>query len=283
MFGKLLKYDFRSMFKQFAFVWPAALVLAFINRFTLSGLDSTSAVGETTAGIAMFAYVGIMIAMFVVAVIFTIQRFYKGLLGDEGYLMHTLPVRPWQLIGSKLLTAVVTTVLSILVALLSIFLIVSQRPGADIADFFRLFWNIFRAWNIDTHAAANATHAILWIIEFLLFILVGMAAGYLHIYLSMAIGHLFNKRRVMISVVAYIGIDVALSVLLSIMGNTGVLSQFGDWVNSVGHDLSIRNGGSAGWGGFHLIIWTLIASQLLPCAIYYAGTEHILRKRLNLE
>ena len=27
MFGKLLKYDFRSMFKQFAFIWPAALVL----------------------------------------------------------------------------------------------------------------------------------------------------------------------------------------------------------------------------------------------------------------
>jgi len=28
MFWKLLKYDFRSMFKQFAFIWPAALALA---------------------------------------------------------------------------------------------------------------------------------------------------------------------------------------------------------------------------------------------------------------
>ena len=28
MFGKLLKYDFRSMWKQFAFIWPAALALA---------------------------------------------------------------------------------------------------------------------------------------------------------------------------------------------------------------------------------------------------------------
>ena len=32
MFGKLLKYDFRSMFKQFAFIWPATLVLAVINH-----------------------------------------------------------------------------------------------------------------------------------------------------------------------------------------------------------------------------------------------------------
>ena len=31
MFGKLLKYDFRSMWKQFAFIWPAALALALVN------------------------------------------------------------------------------------------------------------------------------------------------------------------------------------------------------------------------------------------------------------
>ena len=52
MFGKLLKYDFRSMLKQFAFIWPAALALAVINRFTLSGLESTSATGETVAAVA---------------------------------------------------------------------------------------------------------------------------------------------------------------------------------------------------------------------------------------
>ena len=124
MFGKLLKYDFRSMLKQFAFIWPAALVLAVINRFTLNGLDSSSAVGETTAGITMLVYVAILVAMFAVTMIFVIQRFFKGLLGDEGYLMHTLPVRPWELIGSKLLCAVATTLLSIVVAICSILFIV---------------------------------------------------------------------------------------------------------------------------------------------------------------
>ena len=28
MLGKLLKYDLRSMLKEFAFIWPAALVMA---------------------------------------------------------------------------------------------------------------------------------------------------------------------------------------------------------------------------------------------------------------
>lgn len=35
MLGKLLKYDFRSMWKQFSVIWPAALILAFLNRFTM--------------------------------------------------------------------------------------------------------------------------------------------------------------------------------------------------------------------------------------------------------
>ena len=83
MFGKLLKYDFRSMLKQFAFIWPAALALAVINRFTLSGLESTSATGETVAAVAMMVFVAIMIAMFVITLIFVIQRFYKGLLGTR--------------------------------------------------------------------------------------------------------------------------------------------------------------------------------------------------------
>ena len=135
MFGKLLKYDCRSMLKQFGFIWPAALALALINRFTLGGLDGSSAVGETAAGIAMLVYVAILMAMFVIAVIFVIQRFYKGLLGDEGYLMHTLPVKPWQLVASKLLTAVLATMASVLVAVGSIFLIAPmgwsdlQLPG----------------------------------------------------------------------------------------------------------------------------------------------------------
>ena len=101
MFGRLVKYDFRSMFKQFGFIWPAALALALVNHFTINGLDSTSTVGETTAGISMLVYVAILMAMFIVALVFAIQRFFKGLLGDEGYLMHTLPVRPWQLIGAN--------------------------------------------------------------------------------------------------------------------------------------------------------------------------------------
>ena len=32
MLGKLLKYDIRAMWKQFSIIWPAALIIALINR-----------------------------------------------------------------------------------------------------------------------------------------------------------------------------------------------------------------------------------------------------------
>ena len=45
MLGKLLKYDFRAMWKQFSIVWPAALAIALINRFTLPWQGNTSLLG----------------------------------------------------------------------------------------------------------------------------------------------------------------------------------------------------------------------------------------------
>lgn len=48
-----------------------------------------------------------VMALAAVTVVVIVYRFYKNLLGSEGYLMHTLPVTVHQLIWSKLIAAVV--------------------------------------------------------------------------------------------------------------------------------------------------------------------------------
>ena len=264
MFGKLLKYDFRSMWKQFAFIWPAALVLAVVNRFTLDGLDSSSSVGETTAGVAMLVYVAILMAMFIVAVIFTIQRFYKGLLGDEGYLMHTLPVKPWQLVASKLLCAVAATAVNVAVAILSMLLIIPWSKE-DVQEVLQAFRYLFSHWNIQ------ATEMTVAVLEFALCTLVSLAVGYLHLYLAMALGHLFNKNRVAMSVVAFI----ALQVVVSILGNM-ILPPINELISPLVHNFQ-------GLEGFHAAMWFGIAIELAASAVYFAGTNYILHHRLNLE
>ena len=110
MLGKLLKYDFRSMWKQFSVIWPAALILAFINRFTVFGIHNPggSVLGEWMGVASMGLFGGVCFTMVILSAVFVLTRFYKGLLGDEGYLMHTLPVHSWQLVLSKLICALVT-------------------------------------------------------------------------------------------------------------------------------------------------------------------------------
>ena len=266
MFGKLLKYDFRSMFKQFAFIWPAALGLAIVNHFTINSfVTSSTAVGETTAGIAMLVYVAILIAMFVVALVFTCQRFYKGLLGDEGYLMHTLPVKPWQLIGSKLLCTVITTFLSVVVALLSVLLLLPWEKET-FQEIFQGIRYIFTHWNIQ------ATHGVIGFLEFCLLMMTSFAVGYLQIYLALSIGHLFNKHRSAATFIAFIAINAVVSTLLGRFLSPAFDIIF-DGVNLI-VDSVVR---------FHSVMWIAIASELVLCAVYFAGTEFILRKKLNLE
>jgi len=270
MFGRLLKYDFRSMCKQFGFIWPAALLLAAVNRFTLSGLDANGSLEETIAGIAMLVYIAILMAMFVISVIFVIQRFFKGLLGDEGYLMHTLPVRPWELIGSKLICAVVMTLISIVVAILSIFIIV--LPG-NFHEFAREFFGMF-SW-LWSNFDGDVFNAILAFAEILLLLLTGMAQGYVMLYLAMAIGHLFHKNRVAMSVIAYIGIHAVMSTCFSMLGHL-----FWDMIHGF---VQRFFWGPVGWRDIHQSLWITILCTAAISALYFFFTDYILRNKLNLE
>ncbi len=268
MFGKLLKYDFRSMLKQFALVWPAALALALVNRFTIKHLiTSSTSVGETVSGIAMLVYVAILIAMFVLAVMFIVQRFYKGLLGDEGYLMFTLPVRSWQLIGSKLICAVVVASVSILVAIASILLIV-PISGADLQA----------AWR-EMLAYIGTGDFIRSMLTLLLSFLLDMARGFLLLYLAMAVGHLFSKNRVLWSFVAYIGITIAgnlVEVQVDQILTPGLHSAaFGLIVNGFDILPTITPSTSE--------LWISLAVSAAFSALYFALTNYILKHRLNLE
>ncbi|MCI8688414.1 MAG: hypothetical protein HFF57_08920, partial [Lawsonibacter sp.] len=57
MLLRLLKYDFRAMWKQFSLIWGAALALALANRFSIFWDVDDHAIGlsdTTTSGITVF-------------------------------------------------------------------------------------------------------------------------------------------------------------------------------------------------------------------------------------
>lgn len=262
MLGKLLKYDIRAMWKQFSMIWPAALIIALINRFTLPfNQGSGNEVGvksELLAVITITVFVGVMCAMFVVAMVFVLTRFYRGLLGDEGYLMHTLPVQTWQLVLSKLICAVIVTVLNVVVSFLAMFLMMPINWTAlfDVIQWQRLLQGLMKQ-----------PDALLYLGEFFLLCGTALALMVTIVYLSMSIGHLFHRRRVLMSVVAFFALDIAGNLIISFINELGMLR----FLNKM-----------AEWGG-HTGFWVGIVLLLIPAVLMFLATSYLLKHRLNLE
>ena len=263
MLRKLLKYDFRSMWKQFAILWPAALALGLINRFTLPQADrANDALSSLLTMVPILVFTAVMIAMGVIALLYVIQRFYRGLLGDEGYLMHTLPVRPGQLIASKLICAVVMTVISGIVALAAIFLMV-PATWQEMAEIFPAMGQFLREFGV---------HGVLLLVEILLLFLLWIATGYLHLYLAMALGHLASKHRVAMSALAYLGINVLGTIALNIL-------TYVDFPLDIRLDVLMGSPIAA----THAVLLVLVLGSAAICALFFAITAYILGKHLNLE
>lgn len=257
MLGKLLKYDFRAMWKQFSIVWPAALAIALINRFTLPWQGDTSLLGSQADSllgvVTIMAFVSVLVAMFVTGMIFVIRRFYSGLLGDEGYLMHTLPVHTWLLVLSKLICALAVTVLNAAVSVLAMFLLAP-------IDWTGLFDLVM--WKRLVQGLAEQPGAVLYLVEFCLMVAAGLTLMITMVYLSMALGHLFHRRRVLMSVAAFFVLDIAGNVILSLWDELGL--PF------------LEPGG-------HLAMWAVTGLMLLPALGMFLATSYLLKRHLNLE
>ena len=107
MLGKLLKYEIKAMGRVmlplYAVMVFAACLFAFNLRLNMSGVAKF--IVDRFAIVTGFLFGAAVLAVFVVMVIIVIQRFYKNLLGTEGYLMFTLPARTHEHILSKAISS----------------------------------------------------------------------------------------------------------------------------------------------------------------------------------
>ena len=261
MLFKLLKYDLRSMWKQLSLVWGAALVLALVNRLThsLGFMFRARDFENHIAAITAFALMAVFVTMFIISVVFVLQRFYRGLLGGEGYLMHTLPVRTWELVASKMICAIVTYIGSGIVAVLSILLMITT-------DWWEFFFN-FPLWTDILRGIIAHPDIIPFALEVCLLALAAIVQGVAAFYLAMALGHLFSRRRVLASIVSYIGIYILLSKVYNRVFSWNLVRLLIDTVE----------------GSVHTSLITASAVILIPAVVFLAAVYWILEHKLNLE
>jgi hypothetical protein len=217
MLGKLLKYELKSTSRIFGLCYGALLVLSVFSglmfRFFDNGDGRLADFLESVTAISSMLYVFLIGAICLLTFVLVLQRFYKNLLQQEGYLMHTLPVSMASHIGSKILAALLWTIVSAVVIALSlgIFAIAMER-------FFD--WSEFLAYLPDM--VSMTLHALGRVYEcpsgaavllLVLSVVTGCAAFYLFCYLCLAIGHLASKRKLLCSFGAYLGLSVVLEVV----------------------------------------------------------------------
>ncbi|PKM87703.1 MAG: hypothetical protein CVU87_09105 [Firmicutes bacterium HGW-Firmicutes-12] len=266
MLSKLLKYEIKATGRIFLPLFLALLIFALITRL-ISPLGPEE--WNTTAIISMIIYIIIMVGMFVTTLIMMIQRFYKNLLSDEGYLMLTLPVKPWKHIVSKLLVSMFWVVTSGIVAITSI-LIITLEIGeiTKLAMQFRIIYH---------QALADLGPSIyLLAFEIIIGILIGLASCILIVYASIAIGHLFSQHKMLASFGAFIGLTTLSQIFFMLISIVPGNFYFPN-IHITSHDFI----------GMQTLIQLAVAYGIiltgLLCAAYFAVTNFILSKRLNLE
>ena len=122
MINKLIKNEFKATARIFLGIYIVFVSLLTVERLSILGSTYLHNIGGIISTISSFfvSFTTILsvvgtIALLISPTIYSIYRFYKNLLCDEGYLSFTLPVTPSQHILSKLIVASIWTIASFVV------------------------------------------------------------------------------------------------------------------------------------------------------------------------
>lgn len=277
MLGKLIKYDLKSMSRAFVPMWLIAPVVALMLSFSIRGTvawANTSRLGSLFVlgnglllAIMGILFFGALVGLFVMTIVFVIQRFWNGLLKEEGYLMFTLPVKTWELVVSKALTATLVSGISIIMGIFS-GVILAVFSTEEVIRSLSMAWKYVFSEIIDLGPT-------FWlnVLLFILLLILGTAQSIYHAYAAMSIGHLFQTHKVIGSCVSYIGI----SIIVSIIGNivNAVISTAIPDINYWSYDLMEMMSTA--------YLLYMILATFVELVAYHVITERILSKKLNLE
>jgi len=276
MLARLMKYEIKATARWFLPLYATMLIIALINGFTLYSpfmvteytftnppADNSAAfpsgsfqlaVKGTVSSFLMAIYVMMFIGIFAVTLIIVIQRFYKSLLGSEGYLMFTLPVEAWQHVLNKLIVSMIWCFLSLMVVFGSLCILVPKEELAILAS--------------DLKSIADSLGTVA-VVKIAIGSVLGFASSILQIYTAISLGQLFNKHKLLISFGMYIGISSVLQFVSSL-------------IIVIFTGLTYRPGISA-----ELQISRTLNPMLFIAVVSAAGffilTSYLLKRKLNLE
>lgn len=279
MLGKVFKYEMKSLARWFlpllAGFFAVTLLCKFSFEMTSFG-GTPSRIAAVIAVLFAMLYGLFVAALFVLTAVFIVVHFYKTMTGGCGYLSHTLPVKTRTLIHAKLLTAIVWPLIACAVLALSVLILVLGHisPG----EIFGILRSMMQDVSLMFRQMAAELHISLplFVAEWWICLIASLISAPLMVYVSIAMGQLFLKHRLLCSVLVFFGIYAVLQIvttaaILAIGGGSMLLAggtdQGPQWQASV----------------IQLFMLAMVFLSVGPAVVYYMATNYIFSKKLNLE
>lgn len=275
MLRKLIKYEFKATGRFMLLMYGLLLALSALMSVGLAlNLDEVMAnigqefqLGGLLIGILVFMIIALFVVMNVVVLsgmfFYSISRFKNNLLGNEGYLMHTLPVKTRDNILSKNIVSVIWTILSVVAVGISYFILFL---GISETNIFKELLNVLSQIDWRAHYVGET---LIILAEFAVLMLLTIINTYFHIYASMSIGYSSNTHRAAKSIGVYILISIA-SNIFEVM----LLSPFAIFGIAVEAMISYSP---------HIVLWYGMITTAITTVIYYFITHYFMSKKLNLQ
>lgn len=270
MLSKLLKYEMKSTARIFLPLFAVILFISGINRISMM-FFSDSPFFQIPQALLIAVYVFSVIAAFVACLIVTILRFYKNLLGTEGYLMFTLPVSAAEHILSKFLSSLIWMLSTLIIIIFSVFILLPDYSWlGQISE----IWALLKQ-QAESQLGFNLT---LFVILVLLLALVSLISFIMQVYVSISIGQLSNNHKLLIS----FGVFLCLYLIHQVLMTVGIIVVGYGMYDTL--QSAITNSSLPPMG--NILVPLFILQISLDAAISIAAfltARHLLDKKLNLE
>ena len=273
MLGKLLKYEFRATGRSMLPVLGVMTLLVALANVSVRVLDKN--IGGFLAvlfGLIIFATVIAVIAAEIMPIVVMVTRFYRNLLGGEGYLMHTLPASVHSLVWSKLIVSCVWMLLTNLVIFLLGGLSALHLGDLSLGQIMAGFPSSAEIRAALEQMGVGGGDVTLLLVEMALIVVLVQLAACLHFYAAMSLGHMFTRHKGLFSVLFFLGFSYLFSAIFSSFGVSQLSNEVFGTVETALDSIRLAQ----------FILGESIGATLIQGVVFYIATVLGLKKGLNL-
>lgn len=276
MLAKLIKYDVKSTWRDFAGIYLAILLGVIIVPLVIRNIDNI--IVNTAVGIVAF---GIVVSVVVITVISLFKIYNTNIFSREGYLTMTLPVTPTKIVTSKLVVSTMWIVLTGIVSLIGMIIFSLIMSPGILYDMVNGVRYVFDLWE-----GQSMFGIVLFIVLIILFMILSIVKEIAKLFLSCSIAHLrqLNKLRVPVGILSFFVFTWIESVLVQGLSRIfkPLLPNSELWYETMDHTFSIEKAGQL-IETFNVATGLGILYTLAMIVVFSFGTVWILNHKLDLD